>query len=385
MCDPFFIYVVLTTCSDIESNMNAVCKTPREHRSQLMEYAHRPDMLQVLYPPLNSGIIDSEPPSTALHALLIAYSSWNIEDDPYVKKLKLSPFVGKELIDILAKGKTYCSDQLKRFINRSFHICEELGEWPTDYFISASIKQLQSTVEGFSVMADWDAEEKVCLVDFLSKIPLPDIRTEFWTNGTPSISPKLELLIDLLDKMYNPDISGIIFVKQRATVGVLQHVLSVHPMTKDRFRCAPYVGYSGNGGRNAAIGDLHNPKAQGNTLADFKSGLKNLVIATDVLEEGIDISACSLVICYDKPPNLKSFVQRRGRARQMKSTFAIMVPEEDEIAYVCQWRELEDEMIKVYQEDERQRQMVEEDEEVVENFLVECTGYGIRTCSPWRS
>jgi ERCC4-related helicase len=50
-------------------------------------------------------------------------------------------------------------------------------------------------------------------------------------------------------------------------------------------------------------------------LNDFQQRRKNLIISTNVLEEGIDITACYMVICFNKPPNLKSFVQRRGRAR----------------------------------------------------------------------
>ncbi|KAK5548299.1 Dicer-like protein 2, partial [Exophiala xenobiotica] len=52
---------------------------------------------------------------------------------------------------------------------------------------------------------------------------------------------------------------------------------------------------------------------------------KNLIIETDVLEEGIDVTACNLVVCFDVPSNLKPFLQRRGRARQEQSTFAILL------------------------------------------------------------
>ncbi|KAK5188552.1 Dicer-like protein 2 [Exophiala xenobiotica] len=68
-------------------------------------------------------------------------------------------------------------------------------------------------------------------------------------------------------------------------------------------------------------------------LTDLRAKAKNLIIETDVLEEGIDVTACNLVVCFDVPSNLKPFLQRRGRARQEQSTFAILLnalPEEEE-------------------------------------------------------
>lgn len=363
--------------SVIESNMNAVCRTPREHRSELMQHTHRPELVQLLFRASYCQIFVFDTPSLALNALLVSYQSLDIDDDPYVKKLRRSPLAGGMLAQVLMKGETYCMSQLKRFVNRSSHICEELGPWATDYFISASIKQLASSIGDPSMMTDWDNEEKVYLVKFLSNIPLPHIQADLPTGEYPSISPKLEKLISFLGEKYHSGISGIIFVKQRATVGIMLHVLSVHPLTKDRFRCAAFVGAAGHSNRKDALGDLHSPRMQRDTLADFKSGRKNLIIATDVLEEGIDISACSLVVCYDKPPNLKSFVQRRGRARQMQSTYAIMLAADDEAAVVSKWRELEEDMIKAYQDDERLHGMYEDDEEVAERLLVESTRYGI--------
>ena len=52
---------------------------------------------------------------------------------------------------------------------------------------------------------------------------------------------------------------------------------------------------------------------QTETLDDLRSGAKNLIISTSICREGIDIGACNIVICFEKPPNLKSFIQRRGR------------------------------------------------------------------------
>ncbi|KAK5262154.1 Dicer-like protein 2, partial [Exophiala xenobiotica] len=89
-------------------------------------------------------------------------------------------------------------------------------------------------------------------------------------------------------------------------------------------------------------------------LTDLRAKAKNLIIETDVLEEGIDVTACNLVVCFDVPSNLKPFLQRRGRARQEQSTFAILLvrngQSEDKIPH---WQQLEAEMIRLYQDETR--------------------------------
>ena len=47
----------------------------------------------------------------------------------------------------------------------------------------------------------------------------------------------------------------------------------------------------------------------------FKTGEKNLLLATSVAEEGLDISDCNYVIRYNMMGNEISSVQSRGRVR----------------------------------------------------------------------
>ena len=51
------------------------------------------------------------------------------------------------------------------------------------------------------------------------------------------------------------------------------------------------------------------------TIRNFKDNKINVLIATSVIEEGLDISTCNVVISINEILNVKSFIQTKGRAR----------------------------------------------------------------------
>ncbi len=54
-------------------------------------------------------------------------------------------------------------------------------------------------------------------------------------------------------------------------------------------------------------------KKQAMVLDDFKSGAFNVLVATQIGEEGLDIVECDCVIFYDTVPSAIRYIQRRGR------------------------------------------------------------------------
>jgi len=67
-----------------------------------------------------------------------------------------------------------------------------------------------------------------------------------------------------------------------------------------------------------------NPTIQKTVLEKFNTNQINVLIATSVVEEGIDIRICNIVIAYNAFMNLKSFIQMKGRARAEKSEFIVL-------------------------------------------------------------
>lgn len=53
----------------------------------------------------------------------------------------------------------------------------------------------------------------------------------------------------------------------------------------------------------------------------------NILVSTSVLEEGIDIPKCNLVIGFDAPSIYRSYAQSKGRARAQDAHYIVMVQE----------------------------------------------------------
>ncbi|XP_026686329.1 endoribonuclease Dicer homolog 2-like [Diaphorina citri] len=73
------------------------------------------------------------------------------------------------------------------------------------------------------------------------------------------------------------------------------------------------------------------------TMLSFNRGITNILVATDVLEEGIDIQSCNLVIKFDPPQHTRSYVQSKGRARSQGSQYILMVKDSEQSKYLAQY------------------------------------------------
>ena len=126
--------------------------------------------------------------------------------------------------------------------------------------------------------------------------------------GTGCISPRLEELVSVL-KQCNPGARVLVFVVERHAVKLLLAYLqsvfgsnSSHTNNNEIFiECDMLVGQSGFDGMN-----WNGKHGQKEILEKFRKVDKTirLIVCTSVLDEGLDVSSCDLVVKFGGLPSL---------------------------------------------------------------------------------
>ena len=58
-------------------------------------------------------------------------------------------------------------------------------------------------------------------------------------------------------------------------------------------------------------------------MEKLRLGNLNLIIATSMVEEGVDIQSCSFVVAFDGLSSVKGYIQMKGRARRSDARFFV--------------------------------------------------------------
>lgn len=141
-------------------------------------------------------------------------------------------------------------------------------------------------------------------------------------------NPKLRDLYLILQEEYHlkPETKTILFVKTRALVDALKKWIEENPALSF---LKPGI-LTGRGRTNQATG-MTLP-AQKCVLEAFRANAdNNILIATSVADEGIDIAQCNLVILYEYVGNVIKMIQTRGRGRARDSKCFLLTSSADVI------------------------------------------------------
>ncbi|XP_076046437.1 endoribonuclease dcr-1-like [Oratosquilla oratoria] len=163
-------------------------------------------------------------------------------------------------------------------------------------------------------------------------------------NGDPRefVTHKVKRLLELLVSCRTIDLHCLIFVEQRCTAKILFDLLQ---KIKQCERKLTYLNPAYVVGSNQSL-DINlaqlELKKQKETLHKFRKGEFNVIVSTSVLEEGIDVRVCNLVIRFDPPKTFRSYVQSRGRARDSPSRYVFFASHVDEMrGDIVLYREME--------------------------------------------
>ncbi|KAJ7535983.1 hypothetical protein O6H91_12G052400 [Diphasiastrum complanatum] len=187
---------------------------------------------------------------------------------------------------------------------------------------------------------------------------------------TGLISPKVLLLVEeLLRYREVQDVRCIIFVERVITSMVLAKLPSLFS-DLSFFRCDHMTGVNAEQG-------VKNSRQQQQTIELFRSGKVNLLVATSVAEEGLDVQGCNSVIRFDLPKTVCSYIQSRGRARRPGSDYIFFLERDNKLHETLIFEVIKSEASMKQQSCSRSDMSLEEKQtklSFVEIFKVESTG-----------
>ncbi|KAG9098281.1 Dicer-like protein 1 [Ceratobasidium sp. UAMH 11750] len=277
------------------------------------------------------------------------------------------------------------TEDVRDLRTRFEYVRSELGLLSADYFILLFLRRAiikgpvaseDTAMEPKSSSQSWTRLEGAYkdhanrINDLADNLDAP--RIESW------FTPKLSLLVQILEANSGSNFSAIIFVEQRQVASVLAWLLPKVPQLRPWVKAAALVGHGDTGGPTfQGSGMAH--AAQRAIVQDFRKGETNLVIATSVAEEGLDFQACSLVVRLDAPQTMIGYLQSRGRARRPKSNYVVLADDAGAKRYHG-FNEAEPDLRRIYQrihaeeEKENATEIGDNDEGDNDRYVVESTG-----------
>jgi len=133
------------------------------------------------------------------------------------------------------------------------------------------------------------------------------------------IHPKYKILEKLLyDEIdHNPDSHILVFVKFRVSVSNIVKKLKKNKVIK----AVRFVGQATKSKEDKGLSQ----KKQIEILDKFREGIYNVLVSTNVGEEGLDIAECDMVVFYDVVASEIRLIQRKGRtARHREGKVVIL-------------------------------------------------------------
>ncbi|KAI8830467.1 hypothetical protein BJ741DRAFT_537573 [Chytriomyces cf. hyalinus JEL632] len=245
--------------------------------------------------------------------------------------------------------------QLRGLCNDAASIAEDFGSWVADAklkeYIKVAIDFLNDAwrrdlsteevivIDGDEPHANGGSSKKDDPSTDIDSLPTLEMKSFSFTDKRSLIppalfakmSPKFLALVGILEE-YATDGSfcGICFAEKRCSAMLLASLLPRVSTLKSFLRAEALIGHgSDRNSQTSAIGFSMGISQQKKTVEQFRDGKLNLLVATKVAEEGIDIQPCNLVVRFDVVQTVISNIQSRGRARHKNSKYVVMVSEND--------------------------------------------------------
>lgn len=244
------------------------------------------------------------------------FRNWHSNNNLYISFKKHTRYYDSNI------GKENVSECYRAFrlLNKIVSCRSSLAEQSYESF-SGHVKTLTAQLDPKSKLSQ----------DFkdgpLSQI-IESLESESQSNS--SDHPKMATLKSILIEFFESEITrerrskAIVFTNDRANACFIQASLNA---ASDEISSRIFVGQSSSGKIQGM-----NQKEQIAVLNEFKNGVYNVLIATSVAEEGLDIGEVDLIICYDSGLSPIRWIQRMGRTGRKRSGKVILLLTNREMA-----------------------------------------------------
>lgn len=146
-----------------------------------------------------------------------------------------------------------------------------------------------------------------------------------WINNDQFVGhPKLTYLVETLLNHFLDAGAGrlgaesppsatrvIVFCEYRESAEEICRVLNRH---REMLRASVFVGQA-----DTKTSHGMNQSEQQKVISDFKKGIHNVIVATSIGEEGLDIGQVDLIVCYDASASPIRMLQRMGRTGRKRA------------------------------------------------------------------
>ncbi|RVX74286.1 hypothetical protein B0A52_02118 [Exophiala mesophila] len=240
---------------------------------------------------------------------------------------RLGPELDTELTSNLRSSVGFVVD-LQKYFDYSRQAARELGSWAADkiwHYVLARGHQSAEVMKKVEVQlrdesSDLDYQQTrqnlvAAAISLVENHQLGPVNPDDIHN----LSPKVQCLYQKLKDQYSafPDTRAIILTDRRLAAYLLCDIFQ--SIGLPNIRLGVLVGVSRSSSETASF------RNQEAVMEKFRDGRINLIFATSVAEEGIDIPQCNLVARFDLYKTPIQYMQSRGRARVKDSIFAHMM------------------------------------------------------------
>ncbi|KAJ1420894.1 Ribonuclease III domain [Sesbania bispinosa] len=247
-----------------------------------------------------------------------------------VKVLKQQHELSLRSSDFTKSAVESANKRITKIFSALMFCLDELGVWlalkAAESLSSNEIEPFSCGNSGDKVVKNFSLATVMTLKTYVPSGPQWSIGDNMTSDVDMGLlTSKVCCLIDsLLEYRGLTDMRCIVFVERVITAIVLQALLNALLPKYNSWK-AKFIA-----GHNFGLQNQSRIK-QNEIVEEFRMGLINIIVATSILEEGLDVQSCNLVVRFDPSPTVCSFIQSRGRARMQNSDYILMVKSGDSV------------------------------------------------------